>query len=308
MKKKAKFSIFLVLLIVLGLTYYYQEEIVVFILDNFLIKKETSILTDNGYLLSNNYMYLQKTDNFSPKSRKDIINIYYTALNAGNDTFTFYCPKEYQECLDEVLYISGNQQLLSNINNFVHPFNSFKNLETEYDSTGKVTLKVNHTYEQSEITEINNKVDLIIKEIITEGMTNKDKIKVVHDYIINHSKYDSARSDKKESIYKSNTAYGTLLQGYGICGGYSDAMKIFLDRFGINNYKISSENHVWNLVNLDGKWYHLDLTWDDPVVRDEQGNTTDILEYDYFLITTEELHKIEKEQHNFNEDIYIEAK
>lgn len=308
MKKKAKISIFLVLLVILGLTYYYQEEIVVFILNNFLIKKETSTLKNNDYLISNNYLYLQKTDSFEPKSRKDIINIYYTALNAGNDQFIFYCPKSYTECLDEVLYISGNQQLLSNINNFVHPFNSFKNLETEYDSTGKVTLKIKHTYTDQEIAVINSKVDLIIKEIITPSMSIKDKIKAVHDYIINNSKYDSARSDKKESIYKSNTAYGTLLQGYGICGGYSDAMKIFLDRFGVNNYKISSENHVWNLVNIDNAWYHLDLTWDDPVVKDEQGNIIDILEYDYFLITTDELHKLEKEQHNFNKDIYIEAK
>ena len=58
MKKKAKISIFLVLLVILGLTYYYQEEIVVFILNNFLIKKETSTLKNNDYLISNNYLYL----------------------------------------------------------------------------------------------------------------------------------------------------------------------------------------------------------------------------------------------------------
>lgn len=303
MKNKIRLIILLLLICVLGATYYYQEEIAIFIIDNFLIKKEVSTLENNEYLLGNNYLYVQKTDNFNPNSRKDLINIYYTALNAGNDEFTFYCPREYTECLDEVLYISSNQQLLSNINNFVHPFNSFKNVETEYDSTGKVTIRINHTYSDLEIAEINTKVDLIIKELITPEMTIKDKIKIIHDYIINNSKYDKARSDKKESLYKSNTAYGTLIQGYGICGGYSDAMKIFLDRFGIINYKISSENHVWNLVYIDGNWYHLDLTWDDPVV----DTGVDILEYNYFLITTEELHTIEKEQHNFNTDVYLEA-
>ena len=71
----------------------------------------------------------------------------------------------------------------------------------------------------------------------------------------------------------------------------------------IPNYKISSENHIWNLVNVDNNWYHLDLTWDDPVT----SNGTDVLEYDYFLITTTELEELESDQHNFDIKIYKEA-
>lgn len=80
-------------------------------------------------------------------------------------------------------------------------------------------------------------------------------------------------------------------------------MKLFLDRLNIPNYKISSENHIWNLVNVDNNWYHLDLTWDDPVT----SNGTDVLEYDYFLITTTELEELESDQHNFDIKIYKEA-
>ncbi len=304
MKQKSKITIFLILIIILGLTYYYQEEIAVFILNNFLVKKEVSTLTNNDYASENNYLYLKTTTDFTPKNKQDLINIYYTALNSGSTEFTFYCPNNYDGCLDEVIYISSNRQLLSEINNFVHPYNSFKDLKTEYDSTGKVTLNIKHLYNKEEINEVNEKVSKIIEENITTDLTPREKIKKIHDYIINNSKYDTLRSDKKENLYKSNIAYGPLLQGYGICGGYSDAMKIFLDIFNIPNYKISSENHVWNLVKLDGIWYHLDLTWDDPVV----DTGVDILEYDYFLITTKELKELEKEQHNFNKDIYQEAK
>ena len=80
-------------------------------------------------------------------------------------------------------------------------------------------------------------------------------------------------------------------------------MKLFLDRLHIPNYKISSENHIWNLVKLDNEWYHLDLTWDDPVTSTGE----DVLEYDYFLITTDELEKLETDQHIFDKNIYTEA-
>ena len=47
-------------------------------------------------------MFVQNTDNFSPHSRQDILNIYYTAINSGKESFTFYCPNEYKNCLKEI--------------------------------------------------------------------------------------------------------------------------------------------------------------------------------------------------------------
>ena len=55
---------------------------------------------------------------------------------------------------------------------------------------------------------------------------------------------------------------------------------------------------------VNGKWLHLDLTWDDPVTSD---NTNQLL-YDYFLINNDKLFKLDTKQHNFNRNIYIEAK
>lgn len=72
--------------------------------------------------------------------------------------------------------------------------------------------------------------------------------------------------------------------------------------FRLNVDKVVDNVH-WNLVNVDNNWYHLDLTWDDPVT----SNGTDVLEYDYFLITTTELEELESDQHNFDIKIYKEA-
>ena len=96
-----------------------------------------------------------------------------------------------------------------------------------------------------------------MKEIITKQVKNtKDEreiIKIIHDYIINNTKYDSDKSDRNIEKYNSNIAYGPLLQGYGLCGGYTDAMAIFLDYYDIPNYKVISENHIWNAVYLNNK-------------------------------------------------------
>ena len=204
--------------------------------------------------------------------------------------------------MDEVKNLANDQETLSTINNFVHPYNSFRHLETAYDNYGKITLTIEKTYSDSDISLINAKVDEVEQEIWTDNMSQVDKIRAAHDYIINHSEYDSERSDYNIVKYKSDTAFGPLLEGYSLCGGYTDAMELFLEDMGIKSYKISSENHVWNAVYLNNAWYHLDLTWDDPITTDG----SDILEYNFFLITTSELSELEGEQHNYDKNVYSE--
>ena len=91
-------------------------------------------------------------------------------------------------------------------------------------------------------------------------------------------------------------------------------MAIFLNKFGIKNYKIAttpenenSTGHIWNAVYINDKWLHLDITWDDPVA--ESGK--DYLLHKYFLVTNEELQKADEgkvvvTEHNFLKNIYSE--
>lgn len=282
----------------------YNDEIINFIVNTFNnYNKDATVLNNNEYANNNDYSYVKLTDDFVPKNKNDIINIYYTILNSGMSSFTFYCSNEYKDCINDINYISNNQILLSEINNFVPVYNSFQNIDTEFDSLGKVTITITHNYTNSQIETIESKVDDIYNELIKDNMNDNEKIKSIHDYIINTTKYDTDRSDNKITKYHSDIAYGALIEHYAICGGYADSMKLFLDKLNIPNYKISSENHIWNLVKLDNKWYHLDLTWDDPVTSTGE----DVLEYDYFLITTEQLKKLETDQHIFDENVYQEA-
>jgi len=298
-----KFLIFIVLCFILGCTYLYREDIVIFLLENFNVtNKEISINKKNEYYRDYNLSYVSLTDNFKVTSKDELINIYYTVINSGVEKFTFYCSSNYPNCINDVLYLANDQTTLSNVNSFVHPYNSFTTIKTEYDTLKKVTLEIEKTYSEEKINEINKVVDEIIEEEIKDEENPTEIIKIVHNYIINTTKYDKERADRNIIKYESNTAYGVLIEHYGLCGGYTDAMAIFLNKYNIPNFKVVSENHIWNAVYIENKWYHLDLTWDDPVLTDG----SDTLEYTFFLITTKELEELETNQHIFDKKVFSE--
>lgn len=295
----------LTLTIVIGAVYFYREDLTEILNTptEIIQKPKIEIPKTNEYKTFNgNYNFVQDTNNFVPNSRQDILNIIYTTLNSGWDEFTFYCPNEYVNCINEVIDITNDNVVLSNINGFVHPYNSFKSIETSYNNKGKITLNIHKIYTDEQINALNKKVTQISSNIINDSMNNTEKIRAIHDYIINNSKYDNDRISGITK-YNSNTAYGILIEGYGICSGYTDAMAIFLNNLNIPNYKISSENHIWNLVYIDGKWLNLDLTFDDPVVTPPE----DVLYHDYFLIDTDTLLKLDQDEHNFDSNVFQEA-
>ena len=284
-----------------------------------LIEKEPQITVEqkNEYYKAEDYLFVQNVSSFKPLSKGDLKNIFYTIVNSGWKKFTFYCPSEYTECLNDVKEMSQNQDLLTHLNNYVHPFNGFSNVKTVISETREITVFIDYFYTNEEIKKINEKVNEIYEKEITSDMSDEDKIRTIHDYIINNTKYDVERNNDGKSPYHSYTAYGPLLEGYATCNGYTDAMALFLIKMGIPNFKVAMtpennqdiDGHVWNAVKLNNKWYHLDLTWDDPVSSDGK----DYLQHKYFLITTQELKEIDDGEvpvleHQFKTSIYPELK
>lgn len=270
-------------------------------LEKIINKKDYIIAKPNDYFLEGNYSYVENyTDDVS--SKEELINYIYYVINTGSDYADGECTKEYTNCINDLKNIADDQDTLTIINNFVHPYNSFKTISFAYNEKGDFSLSIEHVYSKEEISEINYVVDNQIKSIITDNMTASEKIKAFHDYIINNTKYDNLKSENiNDETYKSNTAYGVFIQGYGICSGYSDAMAIFLNKIDIPNYKISNDTHIWNLVYINGVWRHLDTTWDDPISEFNENRKT------YFLITYDELAKLNDDTHSFDKNIYKEA-
>lgn len=279
---------------------FYPEETKEFIYD-IINKEEYVIAVANDYYLEGNFEYVQNwTDDVSNKN--ELINYIYHVINTGSEYADGECTKEYTNCINDLNFIANDEETLSVINNFVHPYNSFKTISFTYNDNGKFSLIVEHIYSQEEITAINYIIEKKINDIIKENMTTEDKIKKIHDYIIDSTKYDTLKTENiYDDTYKSNTAYGVLIEGYGICSGYSDTMAIFLNALDIDNYKISNDTHIWNLVYINGVWTHLDATWDDPISDKNLNRDT------YFLISYEELVQLKDDTHSFNKNIYTEA-
>lgn len=305
MKKKL---LFILILIIGGIAFLNQNTIVTYITKNYLYKNELIIPTQNSYKLGRNFKYVQYTDQFTPKNKQDLLNIIYTTLDNGWEKFSFYCPKEYTTCIKDTNELFSNQSDLSHLNNFVHPFNSYNKMKVDMNSLGKVTIHVQKLYTEERIQQINQKIDEIYLQLIKPEMNDHDKIKAIHDYIINHTIYDEERSvlilegKEDDATSNSHTAYGLLFEGKAICGGYSDTMALFLHKMNLPNFKVSTYDHVWNAVKVDNTWLHLDLTWDDPVTSTHEN----ILTHTFFLLTNDQLQQQNTGQHNFDKKIYSE--
>jgi hypothetical protein len=294
-----------IIIIIMGLYYIYDEDLYgskQFVRD---IKKEVYLPSTNEYAKTNvNAKFVQTTKDFVPDNKKELLNIYYTAVNSGWDKFTFYC--NYNECIDDVNNLSTDTILLSNINSYVSPYNQYSSISTYTTPlfNSKVTINISRTYSNQEIKLLNDKINDIYKSLDIEKLSIRDQILKIHDYIVNNTKYDSNKIDNiNDTTYQSSTAIGALFEGYAVCSGYSDTMALFLDKLNVPNIKVNSDTHVWNLVYLDGKWYHLDLTWDDPYTNSDLN----VINHNFFLIDYTRLKKWDTKEHKFDESVYIEA-
>ena len=117
--------------------------------------------------------------------------------------------------------------------------------------------------------------------------TNFEKAEFVHDIICKKMTYafNSSGTGWVDNGF-THSVIGALVNGYGVCDGYSKAFQYIMNRLGIDCLLITGDangSHAWNLVEMDnGKYYFLDLTWDD--VDDGYIN----IYYDYFLIDSDE--------------------
>ncbi|WP_446897289.1 transglutaminase domain-containing protein [Clostridium sp. LBM24168] len=182
-------------------------------------------------------------------------------------------------------------------------------IERENDSSVKMTINFKYDGTKNELIQKNNEVNREVKRIVSSvtnsGMKDYEKELALHDYVVNNAKYDErADVDINSMPEDSYTAYGILVKGTGVCQGYADAMYRLLNEAGIENTMVIGEanngtgwiGHAWNIVKIQGKYYQLDTTWDDPV----SYNGSNILSHSYFNVTDSRLsrdHRWDKNQY-----------
>lgn len=266
---------------------------------------KVSKISNNKYTKYTNFQYFKTTNDFYIKNYEHLKQIFFTFINSGMDYIDIKCDNSYKDCLQDVPKLAKDKIEISYINAFVSPYNSFERIETLYDSLGRVRLINHKAYTDEEISILDKKVKSIVNQVISNKITDKKEIILkLHDYIVDNTKYDKNLADLGIENYKSDIAYGPLIEGYALCSGYADAMALFLDYYNIPNFKVVNEKHVWNAIKLKDTWYHLDLTWDDPIINEGIG----IISHDYFLITDQELKAKDKGEHHYDSTIFKELK
>lgn len=293
--KKIKNILYTILLMLIVYFVYINLDDITKDLKALIISKNDLVIKEpNSYKVDYTFENFNYKISYVPYNKEELIDIYFNVLNNGYNEFTFYCPKEYKSCTKDVESIGNDSKLMSNINNYVHPYNSFKTIKTKVSSNNEITLEIQKKYSEEKINKINELVNNIISELDLNNIDDLTKIERIHNYILNHTVYD-----KNTNSFDINSAYGSLIEGHAVCSGYADAFSIFMNIYKIPNIRVSSENHLWNLVYINGKWLHIDLTWDDSENNKYDNN--------YFLITKEKLFSLDTKEHNFDESFFIEA-
>ncbi|AVK98811.1 DUF5050 domain-containing protein [Lysinibacillus sphaericus] len=131
------------------------------------------------------------------------------------------------------------------------------------------------TPEQAAYVEMN--AQEIVATIAKNAKTDVEKIKAVNDYIVANTAYTEQTKSSPHSAYTVLAEHGGVCQGYALLA-HSMLQKLGFETKYIVGY-VGQEGHAWNLVKLDGQWYHLDTTWNDPV-PDRKG----AIRYQYFLV------------------------
>ena len=183
-------------------------------------------------------------------SSKDIIKIYSDVLQSSPE-----------------LFYLGNTIRYTYIDRGL--FKYVKYVEFTYTMSEKLRNAAVKVYE--------NELDYILS-LIDHSLSDAEKALWVHDYLVSSYSYD------EDADYYD--AYHFFLTRKGVCQSYSLAYIAVMRELGIETIMVSSPemNHAWNLVRIDGEWYHVDLTFDDPS-PDRAGRVL----HDYFLLTDEEI-------------------
>lgn len=156
-----------------------------------------------------------------------------------------------------------------------------------YDGTISFRYHLDARTTKDQQRKLKLKVEDIVRKTVTPDMTEFEKEKALHDYIVNNCDYDKSEYDRIPP--SSFNAYGALCLGTAVCEGYAEATKLLLNRAGIDCSIVIGTSkgggHAWNIVRIDGEYYHLDTTYNDPVF----SNGDRMLVYHYFNLTDREI-------------------
>ncbi len=280
---------------------------------NFAFNNKDAINTSNSYTnntvqnikSSNKNYYYEQLDNSSKQIYNSLEN---NIENLKKDNFTIDFSTQFNDLLHE----SNGQDILNTsfqtaIDAFFydHPelfyidlskislIMKYKTIGLKTTYTVSLAPKDDKNYLQDDFkneqqaNEAIYKIENIRNNILQNISSNDNdynKALKVHDILVNSLKYDSSDTNKH-----THDIYGSLIEQKAVCEGYAKSFKYLLDSLNVECILVSgtatnsngeTESHMWNYIKLDGNWYGVDVTWDDPIIVG--GYTGNTVRHNYF--------------------------
>ncbi|SET40952.1 transglutaminase domain-containing protein [[Clostridium] polysaccharolyticum] len=141
--------------------------------------------------------------------------------------------------------------------------------------TSTLTFSISYRETKEQTQKVNKTIKSKLNSMNLDKVSDYQKIKKIHNFIVNRVSYDQK--------YTKYTAYDALYKKEAVCQGYALLFYKMATEAGIPCRIVTSASHAWNIVKLEDKWYHVDVTWDDPV------SDKPVLRYDYFLKGTKSM-------------------
>lgn len=140
--------------------------------------------------------------------------------------------------------------------------------------------EIKHPFTQKSLG-IKYKLKEIVSNVITEDMSEEEKIKVLSEYVVSHMEYDDDLIDDnnydEEEIIKGwgECLYYSVMEEKGVCNGYTRYAQALFNEAGVESVKVQGIEHTWNVVQIDGEYYFVDLTNIDVIVNEEEAPSFD---------------------------------
>ncbi len=179
-------------------------------------------------------------------NEQTVIPIYEAGFRVNNAIFKYYFSQYIVNTYNgELAYVSPN-----------YSWNYFSNSQEVY------RLSVKYFFTGEERISKMAEYDAIMSRIVNLAShlsTPLEKVIFYHEYMVSNLQYDID--------YEIYDAYQMVTKGKGVCQAYTSVLAELLRRSGIESVAVLSniDNHVWNAVKIDGEWFHVDATWDDPL-------------------------------------------
>ena len=171
-------------------------------------------------------------------------------------------------------------------------------MNKSFDETLSINNEVIEVEARLDLTEANHNyaeelAKEIVDDIIEDGMSDEEKVRAIHDYIVTHVKYDHENFNKGTLPRETHTLYGALVNKSAVCDGFAYAFDTMARYSGLETEIVRGNafstiytniyNHAWNLVEVDGVYKHVDTS------SDSLRDFSDPIRYDYSLKSDSEM-------------------